>query len=364
MPDDTTLQCTSPMARMIERNLAENILNHELFNDDKIVPDTYQVFWDVPVDFYGIGPIVRDNADDGHGHSLGYKIHHPITNLREQFDILKGPVLTPDFEGKRAHFELAKDIFGDILPPEMVARSGGVCLSLTQHIIMLMGMQEFFIALMEDPEMVHKLMRLTVDNTVKVKEYMEAHSLLTVNNGCQFNGPTTYSYTDDLPAKDFDGVHVRGKDVWVWAESQETTGISPTVFDELIAPYYAEACSHFGLVYYGCCEPVSPFWEKSLSKIPNIRKTSISRWCDEKVMGDKLRGTNIVFSRKPDPNFLGVGYTLDEAGWAEHIRTTLEHTKGCQVEFVIRDVCTLSGNVGKVRTAIDIARREILKARG
>ena len=41
-------------------------------------------------------------------------------------------------------------------------------------------------------------------------------------------------------------------------------------------------------------------------------------------MGDALRGTEIVFSRKPDPNFLSVDKTLDEDAWAAHIRETLD----------------------------------------
>ena len=78
-------------------------------------------------------------------------------------------------------------------------------------------------------------------------------------------------------------------------------------------------------------------------------------------MGEALRGSDIVFSRKPDPKFLGVEVKLDEDAWAAHIRETLDATHGVNVEFIVRDVYTVHGNLGKARRAVEIARREIDK---
>jgi len=78
-------------------------------------------------------------------------------------------------------------------------------------------------------------------------------------------------------------------------------------------------------------------------------------------MGDALRGSDIVFSRKPDPNFLGVDVTLNEAGWAAHIGETLDATRDVFTEIIIRDVYTVHGNLNKARRAVEIARQEINK---
>jgi hypothetical protein len=56
---------------------------------------------------------------------------------------------------------------------------------------------------------------------------------------------------------------------------------------------------------------VHPFWE-DIRLLPHLKKVSISRWCNEKFMGEALRGTGIVYSRKPDPRFLGIDVKLDE----------------------------------------------------
>ena len=78
-------------------------------------------------------------------------------------------------------------------------------------------------------------------------------------------------------------------------------------------------------------------------------------------MGEALKGTGIVYSRKPDPNFLSVDEKLDEEAWAAHIRETLQVTKDVMVEFIIRDVYTVHGNLDNPRRAVDIARQEIDK---
>jgi hypothetical protein len=54
-----------------------------------------------------------------------------------------------------------------------------------------------------------------------------------------------------------------------------------------------------------------------------------------------------------------VDAVLDEEAWAAHIRATLEATRGVFVEFIVRDVYTLHGNLRNASRAVEIARREI-----
>jgi hypothetical protein len=96
--------------------------------------------------------------------------------------------------------------------------------------------------------------------------------------------------------------------------------------------------------------------------MPHLKKVSVNRWTDQQFMGDALRGTGIVFSRKPDPNLLGVDVTLNEEAWAAQIKETLDATRGVPTEFIIRDVYTVHGNLNKPRRAVEIARREIGRA--
>ena len=50
---------------------------------------------------------------------------------------------------------------------------------------------------------------------------------------------------------------------------------------------------------------------------------------------------------------------LNEEAWAAHIRETLAATRGVGVEFIVRDVYTVHGNLVNPRRAVEIARGEI-----
>ena len=146
--------------------------------------------------------------------------------------------------------------------------------------------------------------------------------------------------------------------MWGNANSQETVGVSPELFHEFCFPYYRDVCEPVGLLYYGCCEPAHPFWD-DIRRLPHLKKVSISRWCNQRFMGEALQGTDTVFSRKPDPNLLGVDVTLNEENWTSHIHETLEATQGVCVEFIIRDVYTVHGDLDKARRAVALARKAV-----
>ena len=116
------------------------------------------------------------------------------------------------------------------------------------------------------------------------------------------------------------------------------------MYEEFIFPTTREylTCSDFS---YGCCEPVDPIWDNCLSKCENLRKVSISPWCNEELMGEKLRGTKVIYHRKPSPNFIGVDEVFDEEGWRQHIIKTLKAARGCNLEISQRDVYSLKGDL-------------------
>ena len=110
---------------------------------------------------------------------------------------------------------------------------------------------------------------------------------------------------------------------------------------------------------YGCCEPVDPIWDNCISKFENLRKVSISPWCNEEVMGEKLQGSKVIYHRKPSPNFLGVNAVLDEEAFRAHIRKSLHAAKGCKMEITQRDVYTIHNDLAKARRYVEIIRQEI-----
>ena len=355
MPE-SIFQCKSEIGRGIERQLLRNIRNHELIDDDKVIPDTLDIGWFVDIDEFGL-TIERTKVKDAQGFETGYQFEHPIQDLERDFERLKPAVCRVDRERTERWQAFLHDLLGDLLPVRIRTGTFGSTM-LTHRVIELMGMEAFFVAMIDTPDAMHRLMAFLRDNALRMMHWAESEGLLRVNNGNQASFGSSYNFTTQLPAPDYPGGPARLKDMWGNANSQETVGVSPAMFHEFCYPYYRDVCEPVGLVYYGCCEPAHPFWD-DLSRLPNLKKVSISRWCDEAFMGEALQGTEIVFSRKPDPNFLSVDETLNEEAWAAHIRETLDATPGVFVEFIIRDVYTVHGDLGNARRAVEIARREI-----
>ncbi len=123
--------------------------------------------------------------------------------------------------------------------------------------------------------------------------------------------------------------------------------ISPRMFAEFFLPYMAKVCRRFGLVYYGCCEPVHDRWERITAAVPNVRAVSISPWCNQAIMAEKL-GRGTVYSRKPkawpisgeNPDWDTLRQDLDE---------TLRAARDCNLEIIFRDVYRICGDRARLR---------------
>jgi hypothetical protein len=116
--------------------------------------------------------------------------------------------------------------------------------------------------------------------------------------------------------------------------------ISPRMFSEFFLPYMADVSALFGLVYYGCCEPVHDRWDRIIAAMPNIRAVSISPWCNQFVMGEKL-GRTCVFSRKPKPWLISLD-TPDWEGLEKDLDETLDAARDGCLEIIYRDVYRIS----------------------
>ena len=163
-------------------------------------------------------------------------------------------------------------------------------------------------------------------------------------------------YTHALPQPDANPDRpVRIADLWGLCESQETVGVGPELFEEFVFPYQHAAIERFGRSYYGCCEPVNTRWH-ILERIKNLKRVSVSPWCDESFMGEALRG-RYVYSRKPNPALISTG-RFDEHAIRADIRNTLAAAKGCTLEIIMKDVHTLNNQPHRLGRWVAMAREE------
>jgi hypothetical protein len=352
-------RCTSPAAIEIEKDLQRHIVNFECIGDDKVVPDDYTVYWQIHLNEFGVN-IPIEHAADAQGGTLGYTWKHPIKTLKQDFSQLKPATFSVDRARTLAWQGFVEDVLGDILPVKLKNDSLKWHAAPSGKVVALMGLEAMMISMLDEPDEMHALYAYLRDNILAFARWQVDEGLLTLNNGNDYTGAGSYGFSRELPSPDYLPTgRVTTQDLWLNINSQETVSISPRMYHNFIFPYYRDIAKHFGLVYYGCCEPVHSFWADSISQLPNLRKVSISAWCNEEFMGEALRGSRVIYSRKPSPNFIGVGASFDAEGFGQHIRRTLRAARGCEVEFIFRDVYTLSGDRTKPGRAVQITRQLI-----
>jgi hypothetical protein len=349
------LRCQEPWARELERNLRELIFRVKEVRDDYVVEPWIEYRWDVTLSNYGVETqLVRG---DNEGRLASYHWDPPIQDLDRDFDRLHFRHLSVDRERTLAWKSFLEENFGDILPVRLRG-SYWWTTGLTWEAINLIGLEGLMLAMYDNPEGLHRLMALLRDDFLNLLDWCEKETLYTLNNENDYIGSGSIGYTTELPRNGAAaGLPIKTSDLWGLSESQETVGVSPRLFEEFIFPYQLPVIQRFGLSYYGCCEPVHSRI-KIIKQIPNLRRISVSPWCDQEIMADEL-GSDYIFCRKPNPAYISTD-RWDEDLIREDIRMTLDIAKGCPLEFAMKDVHTLNNEPWRLGRWVSIVREELV----
>lgn len=344
LPD--MMKCEDEQAREIERRLLRPMINFTLFEDDTLVPDHYAI--QLHSHFVPFGLKVRRQETDGLGHHFIPYLH----DLAEDDHLLGASVFGIDLEATLQEQAEAEELLGDLLPVRRVSDAVYSCPM--QDIVHIMNMDDLYMAMVDDEERFCHMLDRLVDDYLTYFRLMESSGSLISGARMQHLCQGSYCFTNELQ----DGMEkAKLKDVWLFMDSQETAGISPAMYRDLVFPSYQKLMNHFGLISYGCCEPVHAIWDHCLSTLPHLRKVSISPWCDEALMGERLRGTGITYLRKPPATLLGMDTPeLDETAVLDCFRKTAEAAKGCKLEIAQRDVYMVGHSAQKVKRYVELAR--------
>ena len=336
---DEDLACQDPFFREVEKGLRWEIRHVEEVGDDTVLPPEYRVYWDIDWPDYGV-PIPQNYVTDGLGGHSGFNFDHPFKTPQD-VERLKPRTWSVDREKTRRRLECLQETFGDILPVVLHGTPEQFHCGITKDLFMLAGNDNLLKWVYDSPQAIQQTMAFLRDDRLAYFDWLEKEGLLGVNNDWGYIGAGSPGATTNLPAPGYAG-QARVKDMWIWMESQETTMISPRMFEKFFLPYMAELCKRVGLVYYGCCEPVHDRWEAIRKAIPNIRAVSIPAWADQRIMGEKL-GKQYIYSRKPKTWLI----STDNPDW-DAIRQDLEETlaaaRNCNLEIIYRDVYRLHDN--------------------
>jgi hypothetical protein len=362
--DASELKCTNPFLRAVERNMRDTVRHAEEVGDDLVVEPYYRIGWQMDLPSFGV-PVEMKPATTMTGEtSLGYSFNFPIATP-DDIVKLQSRVFGVHRERTLRMKAVLEDLIGDLLPvrvgnydpflvePGDEGWTGMFFFGLTWQIFRFIGNNGLMYWPYDAPDAIHKLMQYMLDDRIRLFEFMEKENLLAANTDNQMAGPRGYGYVSELPGPDTSAV-TRLKQLWGWAESQESTMLSPAMFKEFILPYLAKLSERFGLVYYGCCEPVHDRLDLIMAAIPNLRSVSVSGWADFQKVGEML-GRKYVYSRKPTPAFLSGPNPQWDSVEAD-MKKTRAATKDCNVEILFRDLYTVDGDRRRLRKWVEMTK--------
>jgi hypothetical protein len=332
--DELTLKTTDPDCRYYEEILRRTLFQWRHFPVDMVVEPFMNVPMAIHSSGFGVEVVEQVATTDATNSVVAHRYNNQFQSA-DDLEKVRIPVITHDPAETSRRMEVAHTLFDGLL----AVRPWGLdpYLSLWDPISTWMGVENALYAIIDRPEMMHGLVARLTEGYMSMLDQLEENGLLC---GLQSLIHCTGAYTDELPASGYDPSKPRTKDIWMFGLAQMFSTVSPRMFKEYEVDYASKICERFGLVYYGCCDPLDRKM-KEVRMIPNVRKVSMSPWVDQARGAAEIHG-DFVFSRKPSPAMLAFDSFDPEA-----VRQDLSITRdlcvqhGCPLELILKDISTV-----------------------
>lgn len=272
----------------------------------------------------------------------------------EEVHALETPVIEVDPELDQERLAMTTELFDGILPVKLsgIGRHSG----LWDMISTLISPERMLYDLIDRPDYVTELITKFVAMENGVLDQYEQHGLL---EAAPPEIHCTGAYCDDLPSDSYDGEKAMAKDTWTFSMGQMFSEVSPSMQEEFDILPLKPLLERYGLVYYGCCEPLHHKID-IVRQIRNVRKISVSPWANKEIAAENIHG-DYVFSAKPNPAHVAMG-SFDADLIRRDLKETVEicrrHNTPC--ELILKDVSTVRNDPSRLseweKIAMDIVR--------
>ena len=334
---ELTLQTEHPWAREQEQELRRTLYQWRHMAGDMIVEEYLACPLAVHSTDFGIiedADIVRtDDSND-------IVSRHFKIQIRDFADLekIKMPKVTHNVAATEFRYQAMCRVYDGIMPVRKVGQTH-LWFTPWDYLIRWWGIQEAMIDMIERPELVHAGVERMVDAWMIELDQFADQNLLSLDCNNTRIGSGGYGYTSKLPGNNYDPNHVKPHNMWGCSNAQIFSEVSPRMHWEFALEHDLRWLSRWGLTYYGCCEPLHQKIDV-LRRIPNLRKISVSPWCNTKRVIEQI-GRDYVISRKPSPAVLAEDDWHPERA-KQDLREFLQATAGnCHVELIMKDVSTV-----------------------
>ena len=331
---ELTLRCADADCRGYEEYLRRTLYQWEHFPVDMVVEPLVRVPKAVHNTGFGIYVVEQVAVTDPTSEVLSHRYENQFQN-EEDLAKIHAPQISHDASETERRLAVAHELFNGLL--EVLPWGVDPYLSLWDPIATWMGVENALYALVDRPGFIHRLLTRLTNGYLSMLDQLEHQGLLCEPQSLIH---CTGAYTDDLPAPGYDPRKPRTKDLWMFGLAQMFAAVSPAMFREFEVEYTCRICARFGLVYYGCCDPLDGKMAE-VRMIPNVRKVSMSPWVNQERGAAEI-GEGYVFSRKPSPAFLATAPFRPEQVRADLVATRRTCEKrGCPLEFILKDISTV-----------------------
>jgi hypothetical protein len=352
-PFDIIFECEEKWAQDVERRLKEEIWIFETLKDDHCVEPYFNINWFFNISGYGVESVVHHiNAE----FMTSVKYDSPIKDIKKDFHRLHPRTYSVDEEGTLEYKKTLENVFENIMPIRIRGAFWWTMGLTIVAVTSLIGLENLMLFMYDDPEGLQMLMEFLKEDHIAFAKWLEKNGYFSLNNENDYIGSGSIGYVSDLPSPTYKkNSPVSTKDIWVLLESQETVGVSPNLFDNFVFKYQKDIAKEFGLVYYGCCEPVHTRWDV-ISRLKNLRAVSIAPLCNQEIMAEKMRN-KYVFSRKPNPTLISTE-KFNEELIDKDIKYTLGLVEKYNIclEMIMKDVHTLSNQPERLARWVKMAK--------
>ncbi len=346
--EELALQCEDPECRGYEESLRRTLYQWRHFRVDMVVESFIRVPKAIQNSGFGI-TVQEDTVPTSSTNGIVGHLFHNQFQTQDDVAKIQTPRIHHDENESARRLQVAHELFDGLLDVRMTGMDP--YLSLWDPISTWMGVENALYALMEQPDMMHGIVSRMAQGYASMLDQLEEQGLLS---GPQSLIHCTGAYTDELPAPGYDPERPRLRDMWTFGLAQMFSSVSPQMFKEFEVDYVSPLCARFGLVYYGCCDPLDEKMNE-VRMIPKVRKVSMSPWVNEERGAEEI-GSDFVYSRKPNPAFLATA-TFDGA----RVRDDLLATRAvcerhqCPLEFILKDISTVRYEPERLTEWADIA---------
>ena len=336
--DELTLLCEDSTLRQWEQTLRRQLYQWKRFPVDSVVEDFFRIPKAIGGHSMEHGPM--DMGVNVEQHTLSTNetssiVSHQYINQFEDIDDLKKikmPVIWHDKAETNRLENLAGEVFDGLLKVRMDGWDPYI--SVWDVIATWMSVEDALYALIDQPEMMLALTRKMVSAYMTGLDQLEEQGLLCAPQSLIH---CTGAWIDELPEYNESGQWAT-KQIWMFGLAQMLATVSPAMFDAYEIEINMPLFERFGLVYYGCCDPLDRKMDQ-VRRIPNLRKVSISPWAST-ILSAEAIGRDFVFSAKPNPTYLA---NFDEGAIRSEIKETIKvcEANHCPLELILKDISTV-----------------------